>query len=257
MTGKLAGKVAVITGAAQGIGRGIGRERSADAAAEGAHVAVLDVNADGATDAAAECAARGPDAIGLGCDVADAADVARAVGEIVERFGGIDVLVTCALPKVKVQPFAETSPAAMERMWRIGFLGVAQAMQACRPYLEERSGSVINFGSGAGIGAGVGYGAYGSVKEAVRALTRISAREWGPLGVRVNAICPFAKSDQFDEWAAAYPEQAQMAVSSSSLGRIGDCELDIGRAAVFLASDDASYINGHSLMVDGGQGMPL
>lgn len=250
---KLAGKVAVITGGAQGIGRGIGRAF----AAEGAHVAMLDTNEAGAIEAAAECEARGPASIGLMCDVADQGSVEQAVRATVDRFGGIDVLVTCALPKVKVQPFAETSSDVMEQMWRIGFLGVTQIMQACLPHLEQRSGSVINFGSGAGIGAGAGYGAYGPVKEAVRAITRIAAREWGSRGVRVNAICPFAKSDQFDEWAERYPEQVQMAVASSSMGRVGDCEVDIGRAAVFLASADAGYINGHSLMVDGGQSMPL
>jgi NAD(P)-dependent dehydrogenase (short-subunit alcohol dehydrogenase family) len=83
------------------------------------------------------------------------------------------------------------------------------------------------------------------------------ALEWGKFGINVNAICPFAKSDQFDEWAEANPAQVAMALASASLGRVGDCELDIGRAAVFLASDDASYITGHSLMVDGGQSMPL
>jgi NAD(P)-dependent dehydrogenase (short-subunit alcohol dehydrogenase family) len=71
--------------------------------------------------------------------------------------------------------------------------------------------------------------------------------------VRVNAICPFARSEQWDEWAEAYPEQAVMAAESSVLGRVGDCELDIGRAAVYLAGPDASFITGHTLMVDGGQ----
>jgi NAD(P)-dependent dehydrogenase (short-subunit alcohol dehydrogenase family) len=161
------------------------------------------------------------------------------------------------LAKVKVQPFEDTPLSGIEKMWRVGYLGVTNTMQACLPQLRARRGKVINFGSGAGIGGAAGYASYGPVKEAVRAITRIAAKEWGPYGVNVNAICPFAKSDQFDEWAAANPDQAAMALASSSLGRVGDCELDIGRAAVFLASDDASYITGHSLMVDGGQGMPL
>jgi 2-hydroxycyclohexanecarboxyl-CoA dehydrogenase len=166
-------------------------------------------------------------------------------------------LVTSALAKVKVQLFEETPLSGIEKMWRVGYLGVTNTMQACLPYLRERRGSVINFGSGAGIGAGAGYASYGPVKEAVRAITRIAAKEWGRYGVRVNNICPFAKSDQFDEWAAANPDQAAMAIGSVALGRVGDCEHDIGRAAVFLASEDAAYVTGHSLMVDGGQGMPL
>jgi 2-hydroxycyclohexanecarboxyl-CoA dehydrogenase len=253
MSGRLAGKVAVITGGGQGIGRGIGKAF----AGEGANIAVLDLDHDTAKSAAAECAGRGVEAIALRCDVAERDQVDEAVAQVVERLGGIDVLVTCALAKVKVQPFEETPLAGIEKMWRVGYLGVTNTMQASLPYLRERRGSVINFGSGAGIGAGAGYASYGPVKEAVRAITRIAAKEWGAYGVRVNNICPFAKSDQFDEWAAANPDQAAMALGSVALGRIGDCELDIGRAAVFLASEDASYVTGHSLMVDGGQGMPL
>jgi NAD(P)-dependent dehydrogenase (short-subunit alcohol dehydrogenase family) len=253
MGDRLHNKIAVVTGGGQGIGRGI----ACAFASEGARIAILDIDGRTAAAAASECEGRGTEAIGIECDVADRSRVDDAVAQVVERFGGIDILVTCALAKVKVQPFEDTPLSGIEKMWRVGYLGVTNTMQACLPQLRERRGKVINFGSGAGIGAGKGYASYGPVKEAVRAITRIAAKEWGRYGVNVNAICPFAKSDQFDEWAAANPDQAAMALASASLGRVGDCELDIGRAAVFLASDDASYITGHSLMVDGGQSMPL
>jgi NAD(P)-dependent dehydrogenase (short-subunit alcohol dehydrogenase family) len=253
MTGRLTGKVAVVTGGGQGIGRGIAKAF----ASEDAQIAVLDLDVDSAQSAAKECAGRGVRSEGMGCDVAERDQVEESIAQVVERLGGIDVVVTCALAKVKVQPFEETPLSGIEKMWRVGYLGVTNIMQVSLPHLRERRGNVINFGSGAGIGAAAGYASYGPVKEAVRAITRIAAKEWGRYGIRVNNICPFAKSDQFDEWAAANPDQAAMALASCTLGRVGDCELDIGRAAVFLASDDAAYITGHSLMVDGGQGMPL
>ncbi len=250
---RLAAKVALVTGGGQGIGRGI----ACAFASEGARVAIVDIDEPAAARSAAACEQRGADAIGLRCDVSDRGDVDRAVEAVVERFGRLDIAVTCALPKIAVQPFESTGVARMEEVWRVGYMGVVHVMQACLPHLRRTRGSVINFGSGAGIGAGAGYAAYAPVKEAVRAITRVAAREWGAQGVRVNAICPFARSEQFEEWAARNPEHARMAEASAALGRAGDCERDIGRAAVFLASDDAAFVTGHSLMVDGGQGMPL
>jgi NAD(P)-dependent dehydrogenase (short-subunit alcohol dehydrogenase family) len=253
MGDRLKDKVAVITGGGQGIGRGI----ACAFASEGARIAIFELDSQKAKAVADECRARGTEAIGIECDVAQREKVDEAVAQTVTELGGVDILVTCALAKVKVQPFVDTPFAGIDKMWRVGYLGVQNAMLACYPQLRERRGNIINFGSGAGINAAAGYASYGPVKEAVRAISRIAAKEWGRQGIRVNVICPFAKSDQFDEWAAASPEQAAMALASASLGRVGDCEQDIGRAAVFLASDDAAYVNGHSLMVDGGQSMPL
>src|SRR5437764_517613 len=117
--------------------------------------------------------------------------------------------------------------------------------------MKGRNAKVINFGSGAGIMGREGYAAYGTAKEAIRSLTKVAAREWGREGIRVNVICPHASSPGYERWAAANPELAAGAAAYSTSGRVGDCELDIGRAALFLASDDSSYVSGHTLIVDG------
>jgi NAD(P)-dependent dehydrogenase (short-subunit alcohol dehydrogenase family) len=247
--GRLDGTVAIVTGGAQGIGRGI----SLALADAGAAVAVIDVDGDRAEVTAKACRERADRAISVACDVVDRDQVDRVVADVASWGGAIDTLVTCAIAHVYVKPLMETTRAEIDDLWRVGYLGVVNAMQACFPHLLQSGGSVVNFGSGAGLRGSSGYGAYAPVKEAVRALTKVAAQEWGRDGVRVNAICPFARSEQWDEWAEAYPEQAAMAAESSVLGRVGDCELDIGRAAVFLASSDASFITGHTLMVDGGQ----
>src|SRR3978361_318770 len=104
LEGRLAGKVAVITGGGQGIGRGIAKAF----ASEGASIVIIDLDAETAEDAAKECAGRGVESVGLTCDVSERDQVDTAVAEIAGRFGGIDILVTCALAKVKVQPFEQT-----------------------------------------------------------------------------------------------------------------------------------------------------
>jgi NAD(P)-dependent dehydrogenase (short-subunit alcohol dehydrogenase family) len=126
-------------------------------------------------------------------------------------------------------------------------------MRAAYPHLVRTRGNVINFGSGAAFDALPTQGAYAAAKEAIRTVSKIAAVEWGPQGVRVNIVCPFANSPGVQAWAQYAPDDYQSQLSKVPLRRIGDCETDIGAAAVFLASDAASYITGHTLMVDGGQ----
>ena len=126
-------------------------------------------------------------------------------------------------------------------------------MQAAHPHLVASGGSVINFGSGAGIEGQVTQGSYGAAKEAIRALSKVAASEWGPEGVRVNVICPFADSPGVQAWREHFPDTFNALIAKVPLRRIGDCEKEIGAAAVFLASDAAAYITGQTLMVDGGQ----
>jgi len=248
--GRLSERVAFVAGGGQGIGRGVALALGA----EGARVAAVDLRGTKAEATAAEIIDRQGEAMSVTCDVRDRAAVDAAVAAVVDRFGGIDILVNAALGPLTVVPFEHTTLEAMEELWRSGLLGTAFTMQACLPHLRRSGhGRVINFGSGAGINGSPGYGAYAPVKEAVRALTRVASREWGPDGITVNAICPYANSPAWKQWAERNPEFVAQATGSTSVGRVGDCELDIGRAAVWLASDDASFTTGHTLMVDGGQ----
>lgn len=249
MSARLDGKTAIVTGAAQGIGRGVALAIAGD----GARVALLDVNEDGAVGVADEVRARGGRAVALGCDVGDRDRVSAAVGDVVEHFGALDIVVNNACAAVTDVPVVELTDADMDLAWRSGVLASLYLMQAGYQHLRATSGSVINFGSIAGPFGMAGCGAYGPAKEAIRSLTKVAAREWGPDGIRVNAVCPNADSPARQRWRAEHREAAATAeVENIPLGRIGDCEQDIGRAVTFLASDDARYITGHTLMVDGG-----
>jgi NAD(P)-dependent dehydrogenase (short-subunit alcohol dehydrogenase family) len=174
------------------------------------------------------------------------------VATTIDAFGGVDVLVNNAIAPPQMHPLLETTSELAESMWRTGPLGSMYFMQACHPSLRERHGNVVNVGSRAGMDGNEGWAAYAPAKEAIRTLTRVAAREWGRDGIRVNTICPAAASPAYESWAAEHPDLAAIQVAEKALGRYGDCELDIGRAVVLLASDYACYITGNTLMADGG-----
>lgn len=241
-------QVAIVTGAGQGVGRGA----ALALAAEGARVAVLGRTLTKCEAVVAEIHERGGEAVVEECDVEHADEIEASVKRVAARWDRIDVLVNNAHTKV-FRSIRSLTAADMETMWQSGPMATLRFMQACFPYLRDASGSVVNMGSGSSILPHGAMGGYAMTKEAVRVLTRVAAVEWGPYDIRVNAICPLADTPGLEEFDSAVGGAVKDRVLPMvPLGRIGDCEHDVGRAVVYLASRDASYITGTTLMVDGG-----
>jgi 3-oxoacyl-[acyl-carrier protein] reductase len=260
MSGRLAGRSALITGGGSGIGRAIVETF----AAEGARIALLDYRREAAEEVAA---AVGGETLALQGDVSSAADIDRAVSAAVAAFGSLDVLVNNAGVFDQNAPCEEVTEEAWDRLFAINVRGTAFATQrALREMLPRGSGSIVNLSS---INALVGLGggaAYAASKGAIAAFTRQVACEVGPRGVRVNALAPGAiATNLFDNTSAilgdADPDGAlgrehkskmvEGSLAGIPLGRIGT-GADVAKAAAFLASDDADYLTGVVLVVDGG-----
>jgi NAD(P)-dependent dehydrogenase (short-subunit alcohol dehydrogenase family) len=156
-------------------------------------------------------------------------------------------------PGLSLIPFMETTDAHMDKYWQSGPLATFHFMQVCYPHLRGHDSAIINVGSRAGIDGLWGYAAYGAAKEAIRALTKAAAREWGPDLIRVNAIAPYADSPANRLAQSLQPDAtASRGGPTRPIGRAGDCELDIGRTVVYLASELSAFVTGHTVMVDGG-----
>lgn len=248
--GKLEGKVALITGAGQGIGQGI----ALALAKEGAVIAVA-----GRTESKlhttcgllADIGVRGEAVV---CDVSKKDDITAAVDRTVELFGGIDILVNNA-NDCKPGPLLSVLDEDFERSFATGPLATLRMMQASYPHMNSRGGGVIiNMVTSAAVRWDASnYGAYGSIKEGMRSLTRAAACEWGKDNIRVLNVAPHAKTPALQWWMDKNPEEAAAFVAGIPLGRVGDPETDIGRAVVFLVSEDAGYLTGATIPLDGGQ----
>ena len=248
MTGRLEGNVAVVTGAGQGIGRGI----ALALAKEGAAVALLGRTAAKVEAVAAEISGFGGRAQPFGCDVADRTAVDDAVAAVADEFGRIDVLVNNAQTTAPNRLLEDVTADDVDLCWSTGPVATLNCMQAAFPYLRERGGSVVNFGSNTAIEGARAFGAYAMAKEGIRGLSRVAAREWGRFDIRVTVICPFAGSPSAAAFNQDHPKAAEAILRKTPLGRMGDCEDDVGRAVAALVSEDMNYLTGATLMVDGG-----
>lgn len=251
MTGRLTGKVAIITGGGQGVGLGIAQVF----AREGASVLITGRTADKLEAAVQKIRKRGGQVDWITGTAGNRADAEAAATRAVERFGGIDILVNNAQTSQPGTMFEDTTDALFAMTIDSGLYGTFQHMQAVLPHMKANGGSIINFGSYEGIHGGVGFAAYAAAKEAIRGLSRTAARELGKYKVRVNVICPAALSPVAQQWVKDFPEEAEKVMKQVALGYLGDCEGDIGPAALFLASDDSHYVTGQTINVDGGQMM--
>jgi NAD(P)-dependent dehydrogenase (short-subunit alcohol dehydrogenase family) len=238
----LEGKVALVTGASRGIGKAIARAY-ADA---GASVLLSSRKQEALEAAAAEI---GGDVDVFAANAGDPDQAAAAVARCVERFGSVDILVNNAATNPYFGPAVDIDLARYDKTWEVNLRGVlVWTQEAWRRSMAERGGSVINLSSIGGLSVEQGIGIYNTTKAAVIHLTKTLAAELAP-GVRVNAIAPgLVKTDM----ARALWEPAEERIASSMpLARLGVPE-DIANAALFLASDMASWVTGHTLVVDGG-----
>lgn len=244
---RLEGKIAIITGGASGIGRGM----AMSFVKEGAKVAIVDLNEEVGQQTLKELQEYQADSLFIQANLAEHDKLQSIVTKVIEKFGKLDILVNNAHAS-KRAPIAELTQADLDLSFNTGFYPTFYLMQAALPYLKESKGKIINFASGAGINGDTTQGAYAAAKEAIRGISRVAANEFGPFGINVNIISPIANSPGVQQWAKAEPEYYQAMLSKIPLGRLGELEDDIGRVAVFLASEDSDYITGQTIMVDGG-----
>ncbi|WP_182524145.1 SDR family NAD(P)-dependent oxidoreductase [Nocardioides dongkuii] len=244
MADRLQDRTAIVTGGANGIGRGIVRAF----VAEGARVLVVDVDEARGEELATELG----DAVRfLAVDISQEANAAVIRDAAVSAFGAVHVLVNNAHAS-RQAPFVDTTMEMFALSFNTGFYPAFWLMRACYEDLKATRGSVINFASGAGLVGHPTQLTYAAAKEAVRAMSRVAAHEWAPDDINVNIISPLARTEGVERFLAEHPEREAALLRGAPLGRLGDPEADIGRTAVYLASDDASFMTGQTLMVDGG-----
>jgi peroxisomal 2,4-dienoyl-CoA reductase len=243
----LAGRAAFVTGGGTGICRGI----ALALAAHGCDVAIMSRQREHLEPTAREIEHLGVRAVMVPCDIRDAAAVQNAVASAGEAFERLDILVNGAAGNFLCQAEA-LSPNGFAAVVDIDLKGTFHACRAALPYLKVRGGVILNISATLHYGGTVAQLHVSAAKAGVDALTRNLAVEWGAYGIRVNGIAPGA-IDGTEGVQRLLPEESRArAIRANPLGRLGTID-DIAHAALFLCSDGASYINGATLVVDGGQ----
>ena len=241
--------VAIVTGASSGIGRAAARRF----AEEGARVVAADVDADGGSETVEAIRDAGGEATFVETDVSDRADVEAMVETAVDRYGGLDFAFNNAGIEGGNDSLVDQADDNWERVIDINLKGVFLGLRAEIPaMLDDGGGVIVNTSSIAGVVGFQGVSPYVASKHGVIGLTKTAALEYGREGVRVNAISPgVIETPMVDRAAAANPEMIEAVSEATPMGRVGDPE-EIGDAAVWLCSDDASFVTGETLVIDGG-----
>ena len=249
---RLQGKVAVVTGAGSGFGAGIARLF----AAEGARVVLADINGEAAEAVAAEIDRAGGAAVGLKADVTDKADVAAMMRAALDTYGRLDILVNNAGVAHRNKPMTEVTEEEFDRIYAVNVKAIyLSALEAIPLLRAEGGGCIINTSSTAALRPRPGLTVYNSSKGAVNVLTKSMAVELAPDNIRVNAICPVIGETALMETfmgVADTPENRRKFEATIPLGRFSTPK-DIAHAAVFLASEEAAFLTGVTLEVDGGR----
>ena len=254
----LHGKVAIVTGAGLGIGRAIALAYGR----EGAHVVAASRTAVTVEAVAQSIRHEGGEAIGVACDVGRRMDILACVERAVETYGTVDILVnnaqgfgTEASPQASTVFVAceDTDEDEWEYTLRTGPTASLRFMKAVFPHMKKRGyGKVINMASSSGQIGFEGNTSYNAAKEAIRAITRTAAREWGQYGINVNVINPAIETRAFDAWKTARPDFVEALKGQIPMRRLGDPERDVGPLAVFLAGPGSDYMTGSTFMLEGG-----
>jgi NAD(P)-dependent dehydrogenase (short-subunit alcohol dehydrogenase family) len=251
--GALEGKVAVVTGAAMGIGRA-----SAEIfAREGAKVVVADIDVDGGHDTVAGIEAAGGEASFIRTDVSDRSEVGAMVEHAVATYGGLDCAHNNAGIAAPLAKLADYPDDGWDRTLAVMLTGVYHCMKAEIPRMLERGGgAIVNTASGVGLVGYPGQAAYTASKHGVLGLTKVAALDYGPQGVRVNAICPgTARTPMVDDAVRRDPSIDAYLKTLHPIGRIAEAA-EIAEAAVWLCTPAASFVLGVALPVDGGYVVP-
>jgi len=246
----LSGKVAIVTGGRRGIGRGI----ALSLAQAGADVVVSDISLEDCQKVVGEVEGLGRRGLAIKCDVTQKSEVDEMVKKTIEEFGKVDILVNNA-GIVEFKPFLELTEEDWDKVLAVNLKGYFLCAQAAaREMVKKKWGRIINIASIASGQVGIGYpqiAHYCASKGGIVALTEALALELSPLGINVNAIGPGVIETEMTKGMLSDEKTKQEILARLPKGRVGQPK-DIGTAVVFLASDEADYVTGATLFVDGG-----